>query len=417
MPRGAAPRDPFFFVLLMGVMACATLTLAQNTPISSRARNIQGSALVIDTHEDTPQRFLDENYDIGSTDPKDEDYISFEKARAGNLGAEFFSIWVDPKVNKGHFAKRTLDLIDSVYEQAARHPDRMTMAFSASQIERAHREHRIAALMGIEGGHSIQNDMRLLREYYRLGVRYMTLTWSNTNDWADSSGDLDDPNVNHHNGLTEFGKQVVLEMNRLGMIVDISHVSDKTFWDTIATTKAPVIASHSSARSLVDVQRNMSDDMLRAITKNRGVVCVNFFADFVDTDFLKAAESQHRQMLAAVDNFVKERKAADSSVTEGERERFAREWLAENKIPRPPLKSLIDHIDHLAKIAGVNHVGLGSDFDGRNFLPAGIDSAADLPKITQSLLDRGYSSEDIKKILGGNMMRVLREVEQVSHNM
>ena len=410
-------RDPFCFVLLTGVMSCSVFSFAQNTPLSSRARSIQKSALVVDAHEDTPQRFLDENYDIGSSDPKDEDYISLEKAKAGNLGAEFFSIWVNPKANQNHFAKRTLDLIDSVYEQASRHPDSMTMAFSVNDIERVHKEHKLAALMGIEGGHSIENDIRLLREYYRLGVRYMTLTWSNTNEWADSSGDLDDPSVKHHDGLTEFGKQVVLEMNRLGMIVDISHVSDKTFWDTIATTKAPVIASHSSARSLVNVQRNMSDDMLRAITKNGGVVCVNFFADFIDNDFLKAAESQHREMLVAVENYVKERKAADSSVAEEDRERFERKWLAENRTRRAPLKSLIDHIDHLVKIAGVNHVGLGSDFDGRNFLPDGIDSAADLPQITQSLLDRGYSPEDIKKILGGNVMRLFREVEQVSHNM
>lgn len=201
------------------------------------------------------------------------------------------------------------------------------------------------------------------------------------------------------------------------MIVDISHVSDKTFWDTIATSRAPVVASHSSARALVDVPRNMSDDMLRAITQNGGVVCVNFFADFVDQDFLKAAEAQHQKMVAAVENYIKERKSAEGSATEEDRERFASAWLAENKIPRPPLKALIDHIDHLVRIAGVDHVGLGSDFDGRNFLPDGIDSAADLPKITQSLIDRGYNSENIKKILGGNIMRVFREVEQVSHEM
>jgi membrane dipeptidase len=201
------------------------------------------------------------------------------------------------------------------------------------------------------------------------------------------------------------------------MIVDVSHISDKTFWDTIATTKAPVIASHSSARSLVNVRSNMSDDMLRAITNNGGVVCVNFFANFIDNDFLEAAKSQHQEMLAAVDNYVKERKAAGSQVTEDEWQRVASKWLAENRIRRAPLKSLIDHIDHLVKVAGVNHVGLGSDFDGRNYLPDGIDSAADLPQITQALLDRGYSSEDIKKILGGNVMRLFREVEQVSHDM
>src|SRR6266403_1406631 len=206
--------------------------------ISAKARQIHESALIVDSHADTPQRFLDENYDIGSTDPKDHGHVSLDKAKAGNLGAEFFSIWVEPETNQGHFARHTLDLIDSVYEQAARHPYRMMMAFSVDDIERAHKQKKLAALMGIEGGHAIENDIRLLREFYRLGVRYMTLTWSNTNEWGDSSGDIDDPKVEHHNGLTDFGKQVVIEMNRLGMMVDISHVADKTFYDAVASSHA-----------------------------------------------------------------------------------------------------------------------------------------------------------------------------------
>ena len=242
----------------------------------------------MDTHADTPQRFLDEKFDIGNSDPKDFGHISLDKMKAGNLGAEFFSIWVEPNTNQGRFAQHTLDLIDSVYEQAANHPDRMMMAFSVADIQRAHKEKKLAALMGIEGGHSIENDIRLLRDFYRLGVRYMTLSWSNTNEWADSSGDINDPKVEHHNGLTDFGREVVLEMNRMGMLVDISHVSDKTFYDTIATTKAPVIASHSSSRELTDQPRNMTDDMLRALAKNGGVVQVNFFNAFIDEDYRKA---------------------------------------------------------------------------------------------------------------------------------
>src|ERR1700686_1615823 len=234
----------FFFVLALGCVSASA-----QTSVSKKALEIQNSAIVVDTHADTPQRFLDENYDIGSTDPKDPGHISLDKAKAGKLGAEFFSIWVEPETNQGHFAHHTLDLIDSVYEQAARHPDRMMMAFSVADIERAHREHKLAALLGIEGGHSIENDVRLLRDFYRLGVRYMTLSWSNTNEWADSSGDINDPKIEHHNGLTDFGKQIVLEMNRLGMMVDISPVADKAFWDVIATSQAPVIASHSSARA------------------------------------------------------------------------------------------------------------------------------------------------------------------------
>jgi len=406
------------FALISSFAAAQTAdkSAAPDVVVSAKARQIHDSALIVDTHADTPQRFLDENFDIGSTDPNDIGHISLDKARRGNLGAEFFSIWVDPETNQGHFAKHTFDLIDSVYEQAARHPDRMMMAFSPSDIDRAHKEHKLAALMGIEGGHSIENDMHLLHDYYRLGVRYMTLSWSNTNEWADSSGDIDDAKVQHHNGLTDFGKQVVSEMNRLGMMVDISHVADKTFWDAIATTKAPVIASHSSARALVNAPRNMTDEMLRAVTKNGGVVQVNFYNGFIDEDFRKAMEAQKTDQDAAVQQYIDQLKAAGKPVNYLEVDRIGRQWLA--KIPRPPLKSLIDHIDHIAKVAGIDHVGLGSDFDGvSGATPQGIDSAADLPKITQSLLDRGYSAEDIKKILGGNLMRVFREVEGVSHEM
>ena len=389
---------------------------APNMVISARARQINDSALIVDTHADTPQRFLDEGYDIDSTDPNDAGHISLDKARRGNLGAEFFSIWVEPESNQGHFAKHTFDLIDSVYEQAARHPDRMMMAFSVADIERAHREHKLAACMGIEGGHSIENDIHLLRDYYRLGVRYMTLSWSNTNEWADSSGDIDDAKVQHHNGLTDFGKQVVVEMNRLGMMVDISHVADKTFWDAIATTKAPVIASHSSARALVDAPRNMTDDMLRAVAKNGGVVQVNFFSGFDDQNFLNALKAQQKDQAAAIQKYMDDLKAQGKPVNYVEVDRMEREWMA--KIPRPPLSALIDQIDHIAKVAGVDHVGLGSDFDGvSGATPAGIDSAADLPKITQALLDRGYSAEDIRKILGGNLLRVFKEVENVSRQM
>jgi membrane dipeptidase len=409
---------PRLFLVLSLVLSSVFL-IAQETPapaVSAKARSIHNSAIVVDTHADTPQRFLDENYDIGSTDPKDIGHISLDKARAGNLGAEFFSIWVEPTTNQGHFAKHTLDLIDSVYEQAARHPDRMMMALSVEDIKRAHKNKKLAALMGIEAGHSIENDLRLLRDFYRLGVRYMTLSWSNTNEWADSSGDLDDPKIERHNGLTDFGKQVVLEMNRLGMMVDISHVSDKTFWDAIATTKAPVIASHSSARALTNHPRNMTDEMLRAVAKNGGVVQVNFFSAFVDENYREAAEAQKKDREAAVADYMAKRTAAGLPVSYLDRDRIEREWMA--KIARPPFKSLIDHIDHIAKVAGVDHVGLGTDFDGvSGAIPQGIDSAADLPKITQALLDRGYTASDIHKILGGNLLRVFGEVEKVSRNM
>src|SRR5271169_4019774 len=349
-------RMTYFRMLLLSCLALAAsgaVAQSANQPassVSAKAQAIHDSAIVVDTHADTPQRFLDEGFDIGSTDPNDVGHISLDKARRGNLGAEFFSIWVDPETNQSHFAQHTFDLIDSVYEQAARQPDRMMMAFSVADIERAHKEHKLAALLGIEGGHSIENDIRLLRDFYRLGVRYMTLSWSNTNEWADSSGDIDNPKVEHHNGLTDGGKRIVLEMNRLGMLVDISHVADKTFYDTIAVTKAPVIASHSSARALTNHYRNMTDDMLRAVAKNGGVVQVNFYSGFVDEDYRKAAEAQKKDREAAVKAYTDQLKAAGKTVTYLDSDRIEREWAA--KIPRPALSSLIDHIHHIAKVAG-----------------------------------------------------------------
>jgi membrane dipeptidase len=408
----------FSVVFLLALSCICAPAQTDVTRISPPARRIHDSAIVIDTHADTPQRFVDENFDIGSVTPVSEGNVDLQKARQGNLGAEFFSIWADPQTSAGHYAQRALDLIDSVYQQAARHPDQMVMAFSAEDIVRARTgpHKRLAALMGLEGGHALEGDIRVLRDFYRLGVRYMTLTWSNSNELGDSSGDINDPKIQHHDGLTPLGKQVVLEMNRLGMMVDISHVADKTFWDTIAVTKAPVIASHSSARALVNAPRDMTDDMLRAVAKNGGVVDVNFYSAFDDETFRKEVDAQHKEVEAATEQYIAQQKAAGKPVSYMEVDHIQREYLA--KIPRPPLKSLIDQIDHIAKVAGVDHVGLGSDFDGvSGALPQGMDSVADLPKITQALLDRGYKPEDIKKILGGNVLRVFRQVEQVSREM
>jgi membrane dipeptidase len=294
----------------------------------------------------------------------------------------------------------------------------MTMAFSADDIVRAHDQHKFGALMGIEGGHAIENDMRLLRDFYRIGVRYMTLTWSNTNEWADSSGDIQDPNVKHHNGMTDFGKDVVREMNRLGMIVDISHVSDATFYQALLISQAPVIASHSSSRELTNQPRNMTDDMLRAMTNNGGVVMVNFYSAFIDESYRKASSDPEKvkQRDAEVEAYKKTHPHPDGSpVTYDEYAPIEKKWAAQ--FSRPPLKSLIDHIDHIAKVAGIDHVGLGSDFDGVTSLPEGIDSAADLPRITQALLERGYTREQIHKILGGNFLRVMREVEATARRL
>ena len=379
---------------------------------------VHRSAIVIDTHADTPQRFLDENFDLG--DPLNGGDWNLETARKGNLGAEFFSIWVDPARFKGQYAHRTLDLIDAVKQQVAKHSDQMELVTSPEGIERAHREHKIAALMGIEGGHSIEDSLGLLRQYYALGVRYMTLTWANSNGWADSSGDIDDKSVPHtEQGLNEFGKDVVYEMNRLGMMVDVSHVSDRTFFRTLNISRAPVIASHSSARVLDDAPRNMSDNMLRAIAtyggpnSKGGVVMVNFYSAFLSEDYRKAQKAMEPEVQKQIDALKAKNKAEGIETAQAEIDKLQRS--AADRIPRPPFSVLIDHIDHIAKVAGVDHVGLGSDFDGINGqLPQGIDSPADLPKITAALMARGYSAEDCRKILGGNLLRVFREVEEVS---
>jgi membrane dipeptidase len=408
-------------ILAIPAFACAQTPSKPNSKMTAKkitAAEIQKSSIIIDTHADTPQRFLDDHFDLGG--PLNGGNLNLDSIHKGNLGAEFFSIWVEPTLYKDHYARRTLELIDSVKQQVAKHPDQIMFVATPEGIEYAHRTHKFAALMGIEGGHSIENSLALLRQYYALGVRYMTLTWSNSNDWADSSGDDTDTSIPHtKEGLSEFGKDVVYEMNRLGMMVDISHVSDKTFYRTLVITRAPVIASHSGARALCNAPRNMTDDMLRAVANSGGpnskggVVQVNFFSGFVSQAYWDAMKAQAPERQKAVDDAKARAKADGKEFTYSDEEKIQRSYM--DRIPRPPLSMLVDHIDHIAKVAGIDHVGLGSDFDGvSGQLPEGLDSPADLPKITQALLDRGYSAEDCRKILGGNLLRVFREVEAVS---
>jgi membrane dipeptidase len=401
----------FFFV------ACAVVSAQSKSQKSKlNARAIHDLAIVIDTHADTPGRFVDDNFDLATDTPVTEGHFDFSKVKQGNLGAEFFSIWVNPEVKTG-YTRRALDMIDSVHQQADKHPDQMVMAYSADDIVKARTgpHKRLAALMGVEGGHAIENDIRILRDFYRLGARYMTLTWSNTNEWADASGDINDDKIQHHNGLTPFGKEVVLEMNRLGMMVDISHVADKTFWDAIEVSKAPIIASHSCARALNGHARNMTDDMLRAVGKNGGVVMVNFYSGFVDENYRQAYQAQKPARDKAVQEYKDQMRAQGQDADTPGHTDVEKQWA--DKLPRPPFESLIDQIDHIAKVAGIDHVGLGSDFDGITSLPQGIDSVADLPKITEALVDRGYTEEQIKKILGENLLRTFHDVERVSREM
>jgi len=371
---------------------------------------LAAALFVVDGHADTPQFLLDLGTDLTR---EGEQMVDLPKARKGGLGGEFFSIWVDPDTNAGHLLQRALDLVDAVRSQVELHPRELRLALTAADVEAAQKRGQLAVLMGLEGAHPLGGDLRELRNMYRLGVRYMTLTWSNTNELGDSSGDIDKPNVPHHGGLTPLGRQAVAEMNRLGMLVDVSHVADKTFFDTMEIARAPVIASHSSCRALTNHPRNMTDDMLRAVARNGGVVMVNFFSGFVDEEFRKAFEPLRPEMEKALAEVTAKYKDDPAART--------REWFAVGnriaaRIPRPPLKSLIDHIEHVARVAGVEHAGIGSDFDGIPSLPQGIDSAADLPKIAAELRKRGFSQRDVAKIFSGNVLRVMRAAEQFAQS-
>jgi len=369
---------------------------------------LAAALFVVDGHADTPQFLLDLGTDLTQAG---EQMVDLPKARQGALGGAFFSIWVDPVNNDRRFLQRALELIDAVRTQVERHPRQLRLALTAADVLEAQRHRQLAVLMGLEGGHPLGGSVRQLRDMYRLGVRYMTLTWSVSNAFGDSSGDLDRSDIPHHNGLSPLGREAVAEMNRLGMLVDVSHVSDKTFFDTVEVAKAPLIASHSSCRALTNHPRNMTDDMLRAVAKNGGVVMVNFFSAFVDEDFRKALEAlrpEQDKAIAAVNEKYKDDAAARTKAW------FAAEQEIAARIPRPPFKSLIDHIEHVARVAGVDHAGLGSDFDGISSLPQGIDSAADLPKIAAELRTRGLSQKDVAKIYSGNILRVMRAAEKVA---
>lgn len=383
--------------------------------------DVHGSAIVIDTHADTPQRFLDERFDLAS--PRDGGDLNLDSIREGNLAAQFFAIFVEPERYQGQYAHRALELIDAVRQQVARHSEQIVFVTSADGILAAHRAGKFAALMGIEGGHAIEGSLGLLRIYHSLGARYMTLTWNNSNGWADSSGDIDSPAVLHTpDGLTDFGEQVIHEMNRLGMMVDISHVSDRTFHRVVSVSRAPVIASHSSARALCNAPRNLTDDMIRAVAASGGpqtqggVVMVNFYSGFLSQQYLDALKSGEPECDRAVRALKDQAAAAFRPIPWDDIHKLRLAYA--NRIPRPPLSALIDHIDHVARIGGVDHTGIGSDFDGvGSQLPEGMDSPADLPRITEALMARGYTAEDCHKILGGNLLRVFREVEQLSHEL
>jgi membrane dipeptidase len=375
-----------------------------------RAARLHRDAIIVDGHNDIPSVILGSGVDLGETRPRT--HTDLARMKAGGITAEFFSIYVEgdlaehPSRMGGGPLRRALDLVDVTYGQIERHPESLLLATSSTDIRRAKREGKVAVLMGVEGGHAIENSLFALRSLYRLGCRYMTLTHTNTNDWADSAGFSGPPVVKHH-GLSGFGEEVVREMQRIGFLVDVSHTSDETFWAVMRTAKAPVIASHSSARALADHRRNLSDDMLQGLAKNGGIAMVNFWSLFLSDEYARAATQFFQKNGKA---FAELRARMDDDPL-AFREALDELKAANEPLPKVPLSVLIDHIDHVVKVAGVDHVGLGSDFDGVDALPEGLDGIDALPKITLELVRRGYSDDDVRKILGGNFLRVFEAAE------
>ncbi len=398
-------RTRLLLVLVTAVFAASQSKSQTKTISDAEVMRVHRSTLLIDTHNDVPSRTV-EGFDIGSHTGAG--HTDIARLKEGGVGAQFFAVYVAASyVNGNHSANRTLQMIDTVrHDIVERYPNDFMLATSAKDIEEAHRRGKIAALMGIEGGHAIEDSLRLLRDYYDLGVRYMTLTHSNTNDWADSSGDIDDPKVKHHGGLTDFGKQVVREMNRLGMMVDISHVADKTFWDALEVSKAPIFASHSSCRALTNHARNMTDDMIVALAKKGGVVQVNFYCGFISQKFRDNDAADTKALDARM-----ARETAGKNLSEPDRQILSEKLRKEMGLSRATLADVVDHIDHIRKIAGIDAIGIGGDFDGVSCTPVGLDDVSKYPNLTRALLEKGYSADDIRKIYGGNFLRAMRAVE------
>jgi membrane dipeptidase len=376
--------------------------------ISPRAKKLHFSSIVIDTHDDTTQRLLAPGFDIGvrHTDGS----IDIPRMREGGLGAIFFSIWMSGTVTGPEAVKRSLDQFDAVREMVRTHAKDLVLCTTATEIRRAHADGKIAVLIGVEGGHMIDSDLAVLRSYAALGARYMTLTHYVNDEWADSSTDKP-----AHNGLTDFGKEVVREMNRQGMMVDISHVADKTFYDALAISQAPMIASHSSCRALCDHPRDMTDDMIKALASKGGVIHINYYMGFLSQEYRDAMKSNSeldKQMQAEIEKRCG--KNEDCQLREGDN--LVREAVAAGKLPRVEWEAIIQHIDHAVKLVGADHVGLGSDFDGAN-MPYGMEDVSMIPKITDALLKKGYSEADIRKILGENTLRVMEQVEATAKSL
>ncbi|MEZ4332268.1 MAG: dipeptidase [Myxococcota bacterium] len=375
---------------------------------AERARRLHFDAIVVDGHADTTPRFEDPSWSFTERHDLADGTVDLPRMREGGLDVQFWSIYMGPRETKGEALREALERIDAVHELAARHPDDLVVAGSVAQIRAAVAAGKVVSLMGIEGGHVIEESLPALRDFHRLGVRYLTLTHAFNTTWADSSGTTETP-APTHGGLTDFGRRVVLELNRIGMLVDVSHVSDATFFDALATTRAPVIASHSATRAVANHPRNLSDAMLRALAENGGVAMINFYPVYIDEDAaarMRAYFAEHAATLAAI-----------QSVTEGDHAALAarmRDHFARHPAPRTSLDVLLDHFDHAIAVAGPDHVGIGADWDGVASMPVGMEDVSRLPALTAGLLARGHDEATVRKVLGENLLRVLAEAERVS---
>ncbi|PWT77147.1 MAG: membrane dipeptidase [Bacteroidetes bacterium] len=376
------------------------LFLYSLTVFSQKAKN---QSILVDTHNDFLSISVDEKVSFDK-DLRSKTYSDLNRMFEGGVNVQFFSIFCDDNYGKGSAFNYANREIDSLYAVCARNPDRMSLVSDWKSLSLALKQHKLAAMLGVEGGHMIEDDLNKLDSFSKRGVRYMTLTWNNSTSWASSARDESDHAfVVTPYGLTTFGKDVVRRMNELGMMVDISHVGEKTFWDVINTTTKPVIASHSSVYALCSVFRNLKDDQIKAIAKNKGVIQVNFYSGFLDSTFARRLSSFFASHQPELDSLQKI-KTPDYRV----KNYFSKKYPKEAEALRPPLSIILDHIDYIVKLVGVDYVGLGSDFDGIDSAPKGLDGVQDYPKIATGLRERGYSEKDIDKILGGNLLRVFR---------
>ena len=382
---------------------------AQGKPGGADVDAIHRDSIVVDTHSDTTPWFHDPEWDFAARHENGD--MDLPRIREGGLDVQFWSIYMGRREGDGRAIREALERIDAVYEMVRRHSDQTELATREADVRRIVAEGKIASLMGVEGGHIIEDKLAVLRSFQRLGVRYMTLTHSFHTGWADSSGTGKVPEP-EHGGLTSFGEEIVREMNRLGMMVDVSHVSDDTFADTIRVSRAPVIASHSSCRAIADHPRNMSDDMLRALAKNGGVVMINFYPSYIDVEVGKLAR-EHYETIKDRMKEIRERAGGDllMRMREGRKLNAAHPW------PQATLSKLLDHFDHAIEVAGPDHVGLGADWDGVPSMPSGLDDVSKLPALTRGLIERGHSAETVRKVLGENLLRVMRENERVAREL